>query len=182
MAPPGLGSWGVGDAYEGMRPEQRTAGSPPWTRAPWEAGGGWKGLQCLNVCSYHCSVSCGEGEEPPQLNLDEFAKPTRRVGLDPRAAAGLLHILPLILPFGKNTLLCPPIPEIKDYNCSLAAQWQRICLQCRSRRRHRLDPWVGNIPWRRKRPPTPVLLPGESHGQRALRGYSPWGHTESDTT
>ena len=30
--------------------------------------------------------------------------------------------------------------------------------------------------------PTPVLLPGESRGQRSLVGYSPWGRTESDTT
>ena len=28
---------------------------------------------------------------------------------------------------------------------------------------------------------TPVFLPGESHGQRGLVGYSPWGHTESNT-
>ena len=37
------------------------------------------------------------------------------------------------------------------------------------------DPWVGKIPWRRKWQPTPVLLPGESHGGRSLVGYSPWG-------
>ena len=30
--------------------------------------------------------------------------------------------------------------------------------------------------------PTPVLLPGESHGGRSLVGYSPWGCKESDTT
>ena len=36
--------------------------------------------------------------------------------------------------------------------------------------------------WRRKWQPTPVLLPGESHGQRNLVGCSPWGCTESDTT
>ena len=30
--------------------------------------------------------------------------------------------------------------------------------------------------------PTPVFLPGESHGQRRLAGYSPWGHKKSDTT
>ena len=36
--------------------------------------------------------------------------------------------------------------------------------------------------WRRKWQPTPVLLPGEFHGQRSLAGYSPWGHKESDTT
>ena len=31
------------------------------------------------------------------------------------------------------------------------------------------------IPWRRKREPNPVLLPGESHGWRSLVGYTPWG-------
>ena len=43
--------------------------------------------------------------------------------------------------------------------------------QCRSCKRHRFNPWVGKIPWRRKWQPTPVLLPGESHGQRSLEGY-----------
>ena len=43
--------------------------------------------------------------------------------------------------------------------------------QCR---RHGFDPWVGRIPWRRKCQPTPVFLPGKSHGQRSLAGYSPW--------
>ena len=42
-------------------------------------------------------------------------------------------------------------------------------------RRHRFDPWVRKIPWRRKWKPTPVFLPGESHGQRSLVGYSPYG-------
>ena len=45
---------------------------------------------------------------------------------------------------------------------------------CR-RRRCRLNPWVRKIPWRRKWQPTPVFLPGETHGQRSLMGYSPWG-------
>ena len=36
------------------------------------------------------------------------------------------------------------------------------------------NPWVGKILWRRKWQPTPVFLPGESHGQRSLEGYSPW--------
>ena len=43
------------------------------------------------------------------------------------------------------------------------------------------DPWVRKILWRRAWQPTPVLLPGESHGQRSLLGQSPWGRTESDT-
>ena len=37
--------------------------------------------------------------------------------------------------------------------------------QCR---KYRLDPWVKNIPWRRKWLSTPVFLPGKSHGQRSL--------------
>ena len=41
---------------------------------------------------------------------------------------------------------------------------------------------LGKNPWRRKWQPTPVFLPGESHGQRSLAGYSPWDHKESDTT
>ena len=40
----------------------------------------------------------------------------------------------------------------------------------------------GKIPRRRKWQPTPVFLPGKSHRQRRLVGYSPWGHKESDTT
>ena len=44
------------------------------------------------------------------------------------------------------------------------------------------DPWGGKIPRRRKWQPTPVFLPGESHGQRNLAGYSPWGCKESDMT
>ena len=39
-----------------------------------------------------------------------------------------------------------------------------------------LHPWVRTLPWRRARQPAPVFLPGESHGQRSLEGYSPWGH------
>ena len=44
------------------------------------------------------------------------------------------------------------------------------------------NPWVGKIPWRRKWQSTPVLLPGKSHGQRSLVGYSPWGCKELDKT
>ena len=41
----------------------------------------------------------------------------------------------------------------------------------------RFNPWVGKRAWQS----TPVFLPGESHEQRSLVGYSPWGHKESDT-
>ena len=49
-------------------------------------------------------------------------------------------------------------------------------------RRHRFDPWVGKIPWRRAWQPTPLFLPGEPHRQRCLAGSGPQGHTELDTT
>ena len=39
-----------------------------------------------------------------------------------------------------------------------------------------------SIPWRREWQPTPVSLPGESHGQRSLAGYSSQGNKELDTT
>ena len=50
--------------------------------------------------------------------------------------------------------------------------------QCR---RHRFNPWVWKIPWRRKWQPTPVSLPGESHGQRSLEGCGPWGSQRGTT-
>ena len=56
---------------------------------------------------------------------------------------------------------------------SLVAQSIKNRLQCR---RPGFDPWVGKISWRRKGQPTPVFLPGKSHGQRSLVGSSPWGH------
>ena len=45
-----------------------------------------------------------------------------------------------------------------------------------------VEDWVRKIPWRRKWQPTPVFLPGGSHGQRSLVGYSPRGRKELDTT
>ena len=51
-----------------------------------------------------------------------------------------------------------------------------------AKRRCRFNPWVSKMLWRRKWQPTPVFLPGKSHGWRTLAGYSPWGHKELDTT
>ena len=52
--------------------------------------------------------------------------------------------------------------------------WERIRLQCG---RPGFNRWVGKIPWRRERLPTPVFWPGEFHGL-----YSPWGCQESDAS
>ena len=54
--------------------------------------------------------------------------------------------------------------------------------QCRIHKRLVLDPWAGKIPWGRARQPTHIFLPGESHGQRSLARYIPWGRKEADTT
>jgi len=64
--------------------------------------------------------------------------------------------------------------------------WLPRCLSSKEStcwyRRRRFNPWVGKIPWRREWLPIPVFLPGESHGQRSLVGYSSWGRKESDMT
>ena len=62
------------------------------------------------------------------------------------------------------------------------ASGKESACQCRRHRSCGFNPWARKIPWRRKCQPTLVFLPGESHGQRSLVGYSPWGHKESDTT
>ena len=58
--------------------------------------------------------------------------------------------------------------------------------QCWRRSRRRFNPWVWKIPWRRSWQPTPVFLPGESHGQKSLMGYShrvtkSWTHWNDNT-
>ena len=62
----------------------------------------------------------------------------------------------------------------KDYTNGTSGE--RACLPAGRCERRRFNSWVGKIPWRRKWQPTPVFLPGESHGQRSMTGYSPWGH------
>ena len=54
--------------------------------------------------------------------------------------------------------------------------------QCRSHRRHWLNPGVRRVPWRREWQPTLVFLPGECHRQRSLACYDSWGCKESNTT
>ena len=78
----------------------------------------------------------------------------------PHKPSGTLH-------YHKSDLLNRSIKQIFPSGSVV-----RIHLQCR---RHGFDPWVRKIPWRRKQQPTPVFLPGISHGQRSLAGYSPRG-------
>ena len=79
-------------------------------------------------------------------------------------ARNLSIILPNFL-FPLNFLLLP-----SHFKPSLTCCWLFLCyvLAC--------------IFWRRQWHPTPVLLPGKSHGRRSLVGCSPWGRYESDRT
>ena len=63
-----------------------------------------------------------------------------------------------------------------------SATGKEIASPCRRHKRGGFNTWFLKIPWRRAWQPTSVLLPGESHGQRSLAGYSPWAHRESDMT
>ena len=65
--------------------------------------------------------------------------------------------------------VCPGSSEVKASACNVGG-------------RPGFDPSVRKITWRRKWQPTPVFLPGESHGRRSLVDYSPRGRKESDTT
>ena len=68
-----------------------------------------------------------------------------------------------------------------DRNFSGGTSGKEHAGQCWRWKRCGFDSWIGKIPWRSAWQPTPVFLPGESHGQRTLAGYSPW-RTESDMT
>ena len=58
---------------------------------------------------------------------------------------------------------------------------EHIC-QCRRHKRRGFSRLVEKIPWRRAWQPTPIFLPGQSHGQKNLVGYSPRNCKELDTT
>ena len=67
------------------------------------------------------------------------------------------------------------------YKCVGGASGKEPTCQCRRHKRCMFDLGIGKIPWRRAKQPTPIFLPGESHGQRTLVVYSPWGCKELDT-
>ena len=70
--------------------------------------------------------------------------------------------------------VCTPMPGLPWW-----LSGKESACQCR---RCGFDRWIGRFLWRRKWPPTPVFLPGDSHGQRSLVGCSPWGCKGLDTT
>ena len=73
------------------------------------------------------------------------------------------HFFPIWQP--KRIRLFRSMPTLRASQVALAVK--NLPANAGDKRR-RLDPWVRKIPWRNKRQPTPVFLPGESHGQRSL--------------
>jgi len=81
--------------------------------------------------------------------------------------------------FSKNTL---KRAKVGFWAFQIGASDKEPAHQFRRHKRWKFDPWVRKIPWRRAWQPIPVFLPGESHRQKSLAGYSPQGHRELDTT
>ena len=75
-----------------------------------------------------------------------------------------------------NVRFCPLLSHIGLPRCLSGKEFTY------QRRRCGFNPWVRKIPWIRKWQSTPVFLPGETHGQRKLGGYSLWGCKKSDMT
>ena len=75
------------------------------------------------------------------------------------------------------------LKQLSTHTC-MEQRWASLLAQSSAcqYRRPGFDPRVGKMPWRRKWQPAPVFLPGESHGQRSLLGYSPQHRKESNRT
>ena len=125
---------------------------------------------------------CPRSERPPGFPAAEFQS------ADWCRAAGLKfarsHAVKIAFPLGHGPFT-PFLCHQREDVCSLC-----FCIQlltsgsdCKDSACSRpgFDPWVGKIPWRREWQPTPVLLSGESYGQRSLAGYSVYGVTKSRT-
>ena len=134
---------------------------------------------CLTLCDRQALLSMGFSRQeywsglprPPPGDL-----PDR--GIEPRSSALQAGSSPAELP-GKPILY---IVVCVCYRLPRRLSDKTPACQCWRHKRCWFNPWVRKIPWRREWQPTAVFLPGKSHGQRSLAGYSPWGHKESDTT
>ena len=93
--------------------------------------------------------------------------------------ASLTVQMTLISLFPQNSAKCPTHSRcsVSDVgNAEEGLPWwlsgKESACQCG---RSGFNPCIGKSPWRRKWQPTPVFLPGKSHGKRSLVSYSPWG-------
>ena len=124
----------------------------------------WDYCPALQISAFLRSRNCiGSG----YLNLFHYCASC----LDPHL---LRWVARVVLPFSS-------LVKTRGERWGRPSPWQRQglpwCLRGEEStsqfRRFRFDPWAGKTPWRRKWQPAPVYLPGKSHGQRSLVGYSP---------
>ena len=99
----------------------------------------------------------------------------------PQGMADILYLLPWRAAFfihnnwkSKSKVSAELIPP-EDSQVALVVKKNKATCQCRRHKRRVFSPWVRKIPWWRAQQPTPVFLPGKSHGQRSPVGYSLWG-------
>ena len=146
----------------------------PWMVGPFQTGK--SGLLSCFGCGCVCK-ECPSSPSPMAYRRAASLRPLERL------SAGLArsqHYQPL----GPPTL-CQLSPALQWGRNPLGSlHWRPTMFQVpqpglaqeRASIRPEFNPWVGKIPWRKKWQPSPVFLPGESHGQRNLAGYRPWGH------
>ena len=123
-----------------------------------------------------------------------FATPwtaARQASLSITDSRSLLKLMSIesVMP-SNHLILCRPLllPPYIHTSCIIHVHSNTMALVVKNppanagHKRRRVKTREGQIPRWRGWQPTPVSLLGESHGQRSLVGYSPWGHKESETT
>ena len=146
----------------------------------------WEGpLHCRAVLLASC-VGCGVGDVFfPSLGIETGPQnPMPKVKILIDLGKGLVHKKTESRDWSSYQYPCHPLPlsVFTTANSPGGASGKEPTCQRQRQKRHGLEPWVKKIPWRRLGQLTAVFLPGESHRQRSLAGYSPWGRKESDTT
>ena len=158
----------------------------PWTEKP----GGLQSLWSQRVRHDRSNLACVAWASPKQpcFLSARLSRPSGTMDL-PKKCPQLppsLTVQQVIPKRGLGTLSAPACHTSYLYAQDWPLDW--LCLRFQA-----LEYWVIRslsalrvekemARWRKKCQPTPVFLPGESHGQRSLVGYSPWSHKESDTT
>ena len=159
---------------DSLRPRRR---QPTRLPRPWDSPGKNTGVGC------HFLLQCMKVKTESEVAQ---SCPTRR---DPRGLqapgscphgifqARVLEWGAIAFCIGRFISLCLPLsraPQVVLVVKNLPANAEDI--------KDASYPWVEKFPWRRAWQPTKVFLPGESHGQRSLGGYSPRGRKELDVT
>ena len=161
-----------------VRPHRRP---PTRLRCPWDSPGKNTGVGChfLLQCSKVKSESEVTQSCPTLSNSMGWSLPGSSVHgsfqtrvLEGGASAFSFLLLGLINI--SHTLIYLMVFYTYLANPQVHSGKESAC-HCRRHERCGFNPCVEKIPWRRKWQPSPVLLPGESHGRRSLVGYGPWG-------